>query len=252
MHERQPRAETWNYRSEIGMLTYVAQITHPEISYAVHLLARHVQDPQLVHEQAIKHLARYLSGCISQGLILKPKDTEHMIEAYVDADFAGLYTKHTNHDPISVASRTGYIIYFMGCPILWKSTLQTEISLSATEAEYIALSTLMRELIPLRGIIQDLSPFLNLRKENISIKTTVYEDNQSCIQLANKPQFRARTKHIAIKYHFFREHIKKSNGQMTVTYINTKHQIADILTKALPRDQFTILRKQLTGWLITL
>ena len=94
----------------------------------------------------------------------------------------------------------------------------------------------MRELIPLRGIIQDLSPFLNLGKENISTKTTDYEDNQSCIQLTNKPQFRDFTKHIAIKYHFFQEHIMKSNGQMTVTYINTKHQIAEILTKALKHE----------------
>ena len=55
----------------------------------------------------------------------------------------------------------------MGCTILWKSTLQTEISLSTIKAGNIALSTLMSELIPLRGIIQDLSHFLHLRKENI-------------------------------------------------------------------------------------
>ena len=57
MHERQPHAKTWNYSSQIGMLIYVAQITHLEISYAVHLLVRHTQDAQLVHEQSIKHLA---------------------------------------------------------------------------------------------------------------------------------------------------------------------------------------------------
>ena len=72
-----------------------------------------------------------------------------MIETYADADFSGLYTKH---------------------PISWKIILQSKITFSTTLAEYIALGTLMRELIPLRGIIQNLSPFLNLRKEIISIK----------------------------------------------------------------------------------
>ena len=102
MHEKSPRVDKWNYRSAIGMLTYLAQISHPEISYAVHLLARHVQDPQLVHEQGVKHIGRYLKGCISQGLILNPKRSDFTLEAYVDADFAGLYHKDNCNTPDSV------------------------------------------------------------------------------------------------------------------------------------------------------
>ena len=80
-------------------------------------------------------------GTRDKGIVFKP-DIKKLgeLECFVDADFAGNYTKEQSQDPNSVRSRTGCVILYAGCPIIWFSKLQTEISLSTTEAEYIALA----------------------------------------------------------------------------------------------------------------
>ena len=143
-------------------------------------------------------------------------------------------------------SRTGYVIRFMGCPIVWVSKLQTEIALSTTEAEYIALSQAMRDVIPLMTIIEELSEVLQLVKEKPKIYCTVFEDNNGALELAKTPRLRPRTKHISLKYHHFRDQVK--NGKVKIEAIDTKIQIADIFTKPLPKDQFQTLRKLFLGW----
>ena len=78
-------------------------------------------------------------------------------------------------------SRTGYVIYYGGCPIIWHSKLQSEISLSTTEAEYIALSQSMRDTIPLMALIEELALVLLIIIEKTKVHCTVFEDNNSCI-----------------------------------------------------------------------
>ena len=80
----------------------------------------------------------------------------------MDADFAGLWTFEEDQDPVCVKSRTGYVLMLGGCPLIFKSKLQTEIALSTLEAEYIALSQSMRELLPLRRLLQEVGKNLNL------------------------------------------------------------------------------------------
>ena len=96
------------------------------------------------------------------------------LEFYVDADIAGAYSKEYSDDPISVKSRTGYVIKYAGFPIEWASKLQTEISLSTTEAEYIALSQATRELIPMRLIILELGDILNIPCTNLKLNCTMF------------------------------------------------------------------------------
>jgi hypothetical protein len=74
----------------------------------------------------------------------------------------------------------------------------------------------------------------------------LFEDNKGGYELAKAPKMRPRTKHIALKYHHFRQHV--TNGTIRIHSIGTKEQIADIFTKGLARDQFELLRKQLCGW----
>ena len=168
------------------------------------------------------------------------------LECYVDADFAGAYCKEDSDDPISVKSRTGYVIKYAGCPIAWASKLQTEIALSTTEAEYIALSQATRELIPMRLIILELADILNIPCANLKLNCTIFEDNKGAEELAKVPKHRPRTKHIAIKYHHFREWVK--NGIMTITHISTDEQQADIFTKPLTLKAHEYLREKIMGW----
>ena len=89
---------------------------------------------------------------------------------------------------------------------------------------------------------------LGVERDELSLVSTVFEDNMGCLLLANSPlpNMTPRTKHIAVKYHWFRSHIKKN--EIEVVKIDTKIQKADIFTKGLKKDEFESKRKMLVGW----
>ena len=108
---------------------------------------------------------------------MKPGNTEEMkIDAYVDADFAGLWGHEERDDPTSVKSRTGFVIFISNCPVLWNSKLQPEIATSTMEAEYNALSLSMREIIPLREVCREIDR--NIGTECIILMK--FNFNQNC------------------------------------------------------------------------
>lgn len=241
------RERSWSYRSAIGLLTYLARNTRPDIEFAVHQCARFQCGPKKAHENAVMRIARYLKGTSDQGLILRPDKTKlNSLDVYVDADFAGAYTSEDHEDPTNVKSRTGCVIHFANCPIHWFSRLQTEIALSTTEAEYMALSVAAREVLPLRELMLEITSHFGLPQITPNLRCTIFEDNKGAEQLARAPRMRPRTKHIAIKYHHFREQVAK--GILHITRVATDEQRADILTKATPLSTLSHLRQQIQGW----
>jgi hypothetical protein len=121
----EPFDESFHYRSIIGKLNYLEKSTRPDLSFAVHQCARFCSDPKKSHATAVKYIGRYLATTKDKGIQVKP------------------------NNPTTARSRTGYVIQFAGYPIVWASKIQTKIALSVTEAEYIALSTAAREILPL-------------------------------------------------------------------------------------------------------
>ena len=252
--EGESRKEKWNYRSVIGMLNYLVNCTHPEMSFAVHQCARFCNDPKRCHEQAVKRVIRYLlftkrttrdGTRQTQGIIYRP-DKKKSIDTYVDAPFAGDWNTSWSNEPSSVMSRTGYVVMYANCPIIWCSKLQTEIALSTTESEYIALSQALRDVIPLIRLLLELQSAVIFSDKPPVIHCTVFEDNKGCIDLVTAPKMRPRTKHIALKYHHFRSFVQDKT--VSIQYVETSLQIADIFTKALNDSQFTNLRVMLMGW----
>ena len=227
------------------MLGYLQNSTRPDISMAVHQCARFSEDVRLSHERAVMRIGRYLLGTRDRGIRYKP-DPLKGLECYVDADFAGGWTHAESADANSVLSRTGYVISYAGCPVHWVSKMQTEIALSTAEAEYIALSSALREVIPFIAFMTELSIIFKLNLPKPKIFCKVYEDNESCISMATKGRFTPRTKHIALKYHHFRKYV--DNGYMELYSIDTKQQLADILTKPIDSSLFQYLRYKLMGW----
>ena len=238
----------FNYASVVGMLSYLSNNSRPDISFAVNQCARHTHHPTERHAKYIKHIGKYLKGTRDKGLILKPKRIDALnIDCYVDADFAGLWNAEDVHDPHCVRSRMGYVIAINGCPIVWKSKLLSEITLSTMETEYVALSHAARALLPLQRIVKEVSGSFELEAAVPKIKSTIWEDNQAALKLANLEllYMTSRSKHIAIKYHWFCSH---SDVDWSVMPISTKEQIADIFTKGLPTATFEYLRFLLMGW----
>ena len=240
-----PRKDTWNYRAAVGMLNYLASNTRPELSMAVHQCARFCNDPKLSHEKAVKQIARYLLRDPQRGIVYEP-DPARGIECFVDADFAGGWSRADAESAENVMSRTGFVIMYAGCPIIWISKLQTEIALSTAEAEYIALSQAMRQVIPCMNLLIEISCVIDIPMPKPEVHCKVFEDNRSAITIAEANKFTPRTKHIALKYHHFRSYVKSKAIQ--IFPIDTKEQTADIFTKPLDEQPFLYLRKKLNGW----
>jgi hypothetical protein len=128
------------------------------------------------------------------------------------------------------------------------SKLQIEIALSTTEAEYIVLSQSLRDLIPMRCLLSEVSNGLHLESKKTEIvHSTVFEDNNGALAIARSPGISPCTKHIAIKYHHFRDSIGEEKG-IILSEIDTQSQKADLLTKGLLADTFVSIRKLLKGW----
>ena len=227
------RKHDFNYRQVVGMLSYLQGTTRPDISTATHACARFCTDPKLSHEKAIIKLLRYLVHTRNEGLIIKP-DKAKGIECFVDASFAPGWKSDDADNATNLLSRTGYVIMFAGCPVHWSSKMQTEIALSTAEAEYIALSQAMREVIPFMRLIAEISVVFPTNTSKPMLFCKVFEDNEACISMVNSPKFTPRTKHIALKYHHFRSWVDK--GLIQVIHIGTTEQTADIFTKPLERD----------------
>jgi hypothetical protein len=240
----------FNYPAVIGMLLYLSGHSRPDIAFAVHQCARYTFAPKRKHELALIRIGRYLKGTMKEGLIMRPT-TCPCIDCFPDADFAGLYGHEDSQDPHCARSRTGYVILAFGCPVLWKSKLQTEIALSTMEAEYVALSTACKDLIPIIALVKELRRAVGLPEEvTTNLHTKVHEDNVGALTLAKLEPARMtpRSKHYAIKYHWFREYVSKPTNQVTIVKIETANQLGDIFTKGLTKVTFVHLRRMLMGW----
>jgi hypothetical protein len=235
---------SFHYRSVIGKLNFLEKSTRPDIAYAVHQCARFCEDPKQVHFDAIIYLTKYLAGTNDKGIILDPKHDKKSFEVYADADFAGNWNKLTAHkDPSTAKSRSGYVILFADCPIIWSSKLQTQIALSTSEAEYIALSQSLRETIPLMQLLEEFKekgfPVVSTKPR---VHCKAFEDNSGALELARLPKLRPRTKHINVVYHHFRDFVHK--GLIEICPIKTSEQIGDLLTKTLSQNSFFVSQEE--------
>lgn len=258
-----PFLEEWNYRTVIGMLMFISANTRPDIAFAVHQAARFSHSPRASHAHAVKRILRYLQRTKDKGFRLCP-NTTHQVDCYVDADFAGNFAAENPGNPDSVKSRTGYIILYRGSPLLWVSKMQSLIALSTMEAEYVALSQAMRDLIPIRELLKEVMATVFDVKDIIHYRThskafqdvttpgssippsTVYEDNAACLKFAQTGQLSPRTKHIGVPYHWFRSKVESLD--ISIVAVSTTDQLADTFTKGLSLVPFQAARRILMGW----
>lgn len=168
-----------------------------------------------------------IAGAIDGGLVYSRVD-KPCITYYSDADYAG--------DQENRRSTSGLISFLSTAPISFKSQQQTSVAISTAEAEYVACTLAVKELIWLERFVKEL-------KIPVSPIGKLFCDNQSAIRLMKNPEFHDRTKHIDTRYHFIREQFLLGNFQLF--YVPTDQQKADIFTKALPADAHNHLKQQI-------
>ena len=99
----------------------------------------------------------------------------------------------------------------------------------------------------MRELFRELKEFLDILEIKPNIRCTLFEDNIGAQTLAQAPKMTPRTKHIAIKYHHFRESVK--SGILIIERVDTTQQLADVFTKAVTLQTFEYLREKIMGWL---
>ena len=212
------------YRSILGSINYLSAWTRPDLTFAVSQLSRFAESPGKVHMEAAKRVLRYISGTVDQGIIFAPKGGPEQwgntLEAYVDANY--------NVEPERRKSTTGIYVMLGGSAVYWYSKQQSVVALSTAEAEYVAACQATKEILWARKLVRDFGYTLDT-------PTVIWEDNQSCIRISENPEMFQRTKHIDIQHHMTRDNVKK--GNVVLKYVPSEDQAADMLTKALTKEE---------------
>lgn len=239
--------DSFPYRSIIGKLNYLEKSSRPDISYAVHQCARFSQDPRKSHAAAVRWLGRYLAGTKDKGIIFKPNGNSFV--CFVDADFVGNWDPEGDpkNDPDTARSRTGYVATLAGCPVLYASRLQSVITLSSSESEFVALSTALRDIIPAMNLLKEMDARgLKVPGTQPQVHCRVFEDNSGALEMAVNEKYRPRTKHVNAKFHHFRSYV--DSGDIAVKPIKSESQPADYLTKSLSAEVIRAHRLTIQGW----
>ncbi|KAJ4721450.1 Retrovirus-related Pol polyprotein from transposon TNT 1-94 [Melia azedarach] len=204
------------YASAVGSLMYAMVYSRPDLAQSLSVVSRFMGEPGKEHWQAVKRIFRYLKGTFDVGLIYGG-DTHCLVTGFSDSDYAG--------DVDSRRSMTGYVFTLGSSIVSWKATLQPTVTLSTTEAEYMALTEAAKEGIWLKGLVSD----LGLHHD----QAIVYCDSLSAICLAKDQVHHERTKHIDVRYHFLR-----SEKRIKVNKVGTADNPADMFTKPVPHSKF--------------
>ncbi|GJV33865.1 retrovirus-related pol polyprotein from transposon TNT 1-94 [Tanacetum coccineum] len=213
------------YRSMIGSLMYLTA-SRLDLVFVVCMCARYQSKPTKKHIEAVKRVFQYLQGTINMGLWY-PKDTAMALTSDADVDHAGYQDTRRS---------TSGNAQFLGDKLVsWSSKNQTSTSISSTKAEYIAMSGCCAQILWMRSQLSDYGFAYN--------HIPLYCDNKSAIALCCNNVQHSRSKHIDIRHHFIREQVEK--GVVELYFVRTEYQLADIFTKALPRERFEFILPRL-------
>ena len=223
------------YRALLGCLSYISLWGRPDISTAISILARYQDNPGKRHWEALRHVAIYLKNTPDYCIRYQrdaPKYAE--LTGFVDADFA-------NSDPDGYKSRTGYIFFCCGGPVVWRSTLQSLVAQSSCESELIALNAAAKEAEWLRVIYSEL--FLGTFDPVSAKPVTLFEDNTGAKALAETFVINRRSRHFRVRLYYVRQQVR--DGVIDVSRVDTHENISDLFTKPLLRVKFDKFRQEL-------
>ena len=211
------------FRSGIGMLLYLVKHSRPDISNSVRELSKRLDGANVAQYKEMLRVIKFVLASKDYGLYIHPtsQNLNEMwkIRAMSDSEFGG--------DPDTRISVGGWIIFFNDVPVLWCSRAMRSVTLSSTEAEYVAMSEVVKDIIFMRNILNSIG-------EDVEYPIIVEVDNTGAIYLGLNRSTGQRTKHIDIRYHYVREYIE--DGVIKVVFVSTKQNDADMFTKNVTGD----------------
>ena len=218
------------YINAVGALMYLATCTRPDIAFTVSQLARFNSNPGKQHWAAVKHLFRYLKATMDLKLVYAPdSSSKELFTVFSDADHGG------NKD--NGRSTGAYVTRIGTGAVNWSSKLQPIVTLSSTEAEYVAAVEAGKEICWMRNLLTELGYSITDQP------STMHVDNNSAISLAKNPEHFGRLKHLDLRMYWLRDVC--SAGTISPVFCPTAEMPADLLTKALERVKVAKLRSML-------
>lgn len=197
--------------------------------YAVAFLARFNANPGLPHWHAVKHVFRYLKGTADLKLTYGPSDSSDLFTTYTDSDHGG--------DRDTGKSTGGYIVMVGSGAVSWSSKLQSLVTLSTTEAEYVAAVEAGKEIMWMRNIFSELGYDVTGSPSPLCI------DNMSALSVSKNPEHHGRMKQLDLRFYWLRDTVEE--GHIAPLYLPTAEMVADALTKALPRAKVEEFRRMM-------
>ncbi len=243
----QPVHSVTPYKSVLGSIYYLANMTRPDILFATNYLSRSQSAPTRLHFKLLTVLLRYIYSTSEMGLNFG--SSKSGLEAFIDADFGsdfpvqltGEVDKYSNvqfeqRQYEKFKSTTGCLVALYGNPISWICRKQTLLTTSTTEAEYIAVADSSSQILFLYQLTCELFP-------SSITSVSIHEDNLSTTKLLQSVYNHGKLKHLILKYLKVKELIW--SGVFKMVRVSSKDQLADILTKPLQVDRFEPLRDRI-------
>ncbi|XP_068662890.1 secreted RxLR effector protein 161-like [Aristolochia californica] len=211
-------------------------MTRPDISYAIHQVSQFMSSPRHLHLAAVRRIIRYLRGSPTHGLFF-PIGSALQLVAYSDVDWARC--------PDTRCSTTGWCMFLGDALISWKCKKQDWVSKSSTKTEYRVMSTACSEIIWLRSLLAEL-------QFPQTTSTPLHADSTSDMQIAKNPIFYEHTKHIEVDCHSIHDTLERR--VISLPYISSDLQVADVFTKAMsqPRHNFLVGKLLLVDFLASI
>jgi hypothetical protein len=209
------------YINILGAIAYLAIATRLDLAYTISVLSRFSKNPGMAHWTALKHVLHYLKGTLDIKLRYAPDPTTNkLFTSYSDADHGG--------NPDNGRSTSGIVIKMGTGAISWMSRLQSFITISTTEAEFVAAVSAGQEILWLHHLFTELGLVINS-------PSTLHINNMSALSIAHNPEHHGRMKHLDLRFYWLRDEIEKVT--IRVQHISTNKMPADVLTKSLPRQK---------------
>lgn len=220
------------YQHKIGKMSYLAVMARPDEAFATSQHSKVMSNPAEEHHGSLTRSFKYLRGREDWGIAYTKE--EAVIEIDEDGDEVLIVDAYSDSShgncPTTRRSSFGFIVMIAGGPVSWCARIQKSAVGSSTEAEYIAAYVTTLQCRWLRQFLTELGI-----KHRINLRV----DNQSAISIARNAVSTKRSRHYEIKWHVFREAVL--SGEVTLIYVPTQEQLADIMTKPLPAPTFHLL-----------
>ena len=215
------RMKSIPYASAVGSIMYAMMCTRPDLSYALSMTSRYQANPGECHWIAVKNILKYLRRTKNLFLVFGG-DSKLGVKGYTDASF------QTDRDDLK--SQSGYVFVINGGAVSWKSSKQTVIADSTTEAEYVAASEAAKEAIWMKQFLEGLQ-VVPTPEDPIPL----FCDNSGAIFQAKEPKSSNKSRHVLRKFHLIRDYVDRKD--ISICKVGTEDNIADPLTKPLTQSK---------------